>query len=85
MQDPKANMNSNTFIESSPLKTEPVFEENKNLHNDEIKQNEEEIKDNESSVVEEFSGEENEIEEDFNQETQEELLDIPTFLRRQAN
>ena len=26
-----------------------------------------------------------EIEEEFNQETEEELLDIPTFLRRQAN
>ena len=26
-----------------------------------------------------------EIDEDFNQETEEELLDIPTFLRRQAN
>ena len=25
------------------------------------------------------------IEEDFNQESDEELLDIPTFLRRQAN
>ena len=26
-----------------------------------------------------------EIEEEFNQEPEEELLDIPTFLRRQAN
>ena len=26
-----------------------------------------------------------EIDEEFNQETEEELLDIPTFLRRQAN
>ena len=34
---------------------------------------------------EEFSGEENNIEEDFSQEAEEELLDIPTFLRRQAN
>ena len=33
----------------------------------------------------EFQAEENEIEEEFNQETEEELLDIPTFLRRQAN
>ena len=36
----------------------------------------------------EFSGEElesSEIDDDFNQETEEELLDIPTFLRRQAN
>ena len=37
---------------------------------------------------EEFSAEESEtseIDDDFNQETEEELLDIPTFLRRQAN
>ena len=37
---------------------------------------------------EEFSAEETEssgIDDDFNQETEEELLDIPTFLRRQAN
>ena len=37
---------------------------------------------------EEFSAEENEsseIDDEFNQETEEELLDIPTFLRRQAN
>ncbi len=36
----------------------------------------------------EFSPEENDeasLEEEFNQETEEELLDIPTFLRRQAN
>ena len=26
-----------------------------------------------------------ELDEEFNQETEEELLDIPTFLRRQAN
>ncbi len=37
---------------------------------------------------EEFSaeeGESSEIDDEFNQETEEELLDIPTFLRRQAN
>ena len=37
---------------------------------------------------EEFSAEEtesSEIDDEFNQETEEELLDIPTFLRRQAN
>ena len=37
---------------------------------------------------EEFTPEEtdsSEIDDDFNQETEEELLDIPTFLRRQAN
>ena len=37
---------------------------------------------------EEFSAEEtesSEMDDEFNQETEEELLDIPTFLRRQAN
>ena len=42
-----------------------------------------------NSEEKEFSPEENEeaseLEEEFNQETEEELLDIPTFLRRQAN
>ena len=33
----------------------------------------------------EFSPTSSELEEEFNQETEEELLDIPTFLRRQAN
>ena len=33
----------------------------------------------------EYSAEQSEMEEDFNQEVEEELLDIPTFLRRQAN
>ena len=48
------------------------------------------IKDNNLSInaKEEFSAEETEtpeIDDEFNQETEEELLDIPTFLRRQAN
>ena len=37
---------------------------------------------------EEFNAEDiesSDIDEEFNQETEEELLDIPTFLRRQAN
>ncbi len=33
----------------------------------------------------EFNASNDELDEDFNQETEEELLDIPTFLRRQAN
>jgi len=33
----------------------------------------------------EFNASDDELEEEFNQETEEELLDIPTFLRRQAN
>ena len=47
-------------------------------------------KDDNLSIVEqeEFRAEESEtseIDDEFNQETEEELLDIPTFLRRQAN
>ena len=33
----------------------------------------------------EFDASEEELDQEFNQETDEELLDIPTFLRRQAN
>ena len=41
----------------------------------------------ESSTQEEFSPEvsDTNIDPEFNQELEEELLDIPTFLRRQAN
>ena len=33
----------------------------------------------------EFNASNDELNEEYNQETEEELLDIPTFLRRQAN
>ena len=33
----------------------------------------------------EFNASTDELDEEFNQENEEELLDIPTFLRRQAN
>ena len=60
-------------LTSSYEKIEENFSENNNLSFNE---------------KEEFSAEEtetSEIDEEFNQETEEELLDIPTFLRRQAN
>ncbi len=65
-------------------KTEPVFASSEEI----IEQNQSE--DNNLSIdeKEEFSAEETEssqIDDEFNQETEEELLDIPTFLRRQAN
>ena len=70
-------------------KTEPVFasSEEKIEENDSEDNNSE---DDNLSIVEkeEFSAEESEsseIDDEFNQETEEELLDIPTFLRRQAN
>ena len=43
---------------------------------------------NSENSLNEFDGEDrisSEEDEEFNQETEEELLDIPTFLRRQAN
>ena len=68
--------NETTPSDSSSVKTEPIFQED---------QNEVQIKNEDEDYTEGSSGEETDIDEDFNQETQEELLDIPTFLRRQAN
>jgi len=71
-------------------KNEPVFasSEEKIEENDSDDDNNSE--ENNLGIVEkeEFSAEESEsseIDDEFNQETEEELLDIPTFLRRQAN
>jgi cell division protein FtsZ len=65
-------------------KTEPI------LASSEKKIEENDSEDNNLSFdeKEEFNAEEaatSEVDDDFNQETEEELLDIPTFLRRQAN
>jgi hypothetical protein len=64
------------------VKTEPVISENnlveespENLDNDESREN----------IEPEFNSSTDELDEEFNQEIEEELLDIPTFLRRQAN
>ena len=62
---------------SSVEKSEPVFKQ------EIIESTENSIED--EVVEEEYSAEESEMEDDFNQEVEEELLDIPTFLRRQAN
>ncbi len=71
-------------------KNEPVFasSEEKIENNDSDEDNNSE--ENNLGIVEkeEFSAEQSEsseIDDEFNQETEEELLDIPTFLRRQAN
>ena len=79
------NKSEDIALENEILeKTEPVFAslEEKNEENISLDNN---ISINEK---EEFNAEEtesSEIDDDFNQETEEELLDIPTFLRRQAN
>ena len=60
-------------------RTEPVISENdKEIQNHDMDDSD---KDPEAEV----NAEESDLDEDFNQETEEELLDIPTFLRRQAN
>ncbi len=79
------NKSQDIALENVSLtKTEPVFAslEEKNEENIPL--------DNNLSINEkdEFSAEDtesSEIDDEFNQETEEELLDIPTFLRRQAN
>ena len=64
--------------ESQETKAEPVLDGNiETSDSEEIETN--------ILAESEFQAEENEIEEEYNQETEEELLDIPTFLRRQAN
>ena len=70
----EASIDKTEHQDSEKSKLEPTLEE---------KHEPEET--NEESNPEEFSSEEDLSEEDFNQETEEELLDIPTFLRRQAN
>jgi len=64
------------------VKTEPVISEN-NL----VEESAEHLDKDESSenIEPEFNASTDELDEEFNQETEEELLDIPTFLRRQAN
>ncbi|MDB4861394.1 cell division protein FtsZ [Alphaproteobacteria bacterium] len=72
---------SEKFLDQE-VKTEPVISENnlveervENLNKDESSEN----------LEPEFNASTDELDEEFNQETEEELLDIPTFLRRQAN
>ena len=72
------NLESQPIENSTSVKSEPVFQ-NEILEGDHeitnTKENENEFSDDEGP----------ESEDDFNQENEEELLDIPTFLRRQAN
>jgi hypothetical protein len=78
------NISTNDSKKSPDLevKTEPVISEN-NL----VEESAEYLDKDETSVnIEpEFNASTDELDEEFNQETEEELLDIPTFLRRQAN
>tara|TARA_A200000113_G_scaffold225725_1_gene247665 strand:+ start:825 stop:2462 length:1638 start_codon:yes stop_codon:yes gene_type:complete len=65
-------------------RTEPVFASSEEKTEERIsEENISIIDDNQEFIPEDTSS--SESDEDFNQETEEELLDIPTFLRRQAN
>ena len=75
-----SNISEKSFDESE--KTEPVISEN-NVESEKT-ENLEKIESNEETEPE-FNATSEELDEEFNQETDEELLDIPTFLRRQAN
>ena len=68
--------------ENIPLKTtektEPIFEDRIDISDSKLNE--------ETEVsIEEFSAENSGEDENFSQDSEEELLDIPTFLRRQAN
>ena len=71
-------------------KTEPVFATSEEKIEENESNEDKNSEENDLGIVEkeEFSAEESEtseIDNEYNQETEEELLDIPTFLRRQAN
>ena len=72
--------NEKKDVPESIEKMEPIIEENSA---DSVEKSE---KNNDLNEKKEFSPEDSIIEEEFNQDPEdEELLDIPTFLRRQAN
>ncbi len=74
--------NHSNKITDEDLKNEPVISEN----NFDTEKNENlEIMESNEGNEPEFNASNEEVDEEFNQETEEELLDIPTFLRRQAN
>ena len=71
-------------VDEEVEKSEPIIESNDgaSLESEYSEDN------NSENSLNEFDGEDrisSEEDEEFNQETEEELLDIPTFLRRQAN
>ena len=65
-------------------KTEPVFASTEEKIEENVSE-ENNLSINEKMELNAEETESSEIDDEFNQETEEELLDIPTFLRRQAN
>ena len=78
--DNKKENQSTETKDTINTKLEPTLEEADKLEDN--VESEDEAKD---VIDKEFSPESGEFDEDINQENDEELLDIPTFLRRQAN
>ncbi len=67
-------------------KSEPILSKNENDEVDKDDKNEDILADSDKDTeFDPLEGNSEEIDDEFNQETEEELLDIPTFLRRQAN
>ena len=79
------NISSNISEEDTKeesLKAEPVISTNiSNIEEAETL----ETTDKDEEIEPEYNVSDDELNEEYNQETEEELLDIPTFLRRQAN
>ena len=77
--DPKFDTNSDLVKSEPVLNTDNQISENKEFSkvNQTMEKSENEFNPENSDI--------SDLENDFNQETEEELLDIPTFLRRQAN
>ncbi len=85
--DTLSSENTDSKLETNPdlTKSEPVLESDNQIMDNKAFSTENQSKENSED---EFNPEENDssqLDDDFNQETEEELLDIPTFLRRQAN
>ncbi len=79
------NSNSELDTNSKIDKSEPVLKsDSQNSNNHEIS-NDKQIMENSEEEFNPDESNNSELDDDFNQETEEELLDIPTFLRRQAN
>ncbi len=79
---------SETSSEHISNKTDPILDTEDDSIEEEVSSADESFEDNESEKdndSNEFEPEEGLTDENFNQSQEEELLDIPTFLRRQAN
>ena len=72
---------SETYLDQE-VKSEPVISEN-NVVEESVESLDKDVSSENNEP--EFNASTDDLDEEFNQETEEELLDIPTFLRRQAN